>query len=58
MFENSRSESENSFNGDQTDSELRRMSLHRSSIAERRKIYENRSKSVQEEKPQSPVPLT
>lgn len=33
------------------------MSLNRNSIAERKRLYENRSKSVQEEKPQSPLPL-
>lgn len=59
MFESNRSESENSLNGeDKNESELRRLSANRSSIAERRRIYENRSMSVQEEKPQSPVPLT
>lgn len=59
VFENNRSESESSFNGDgdKTESELRRMSLNRNSIAERKRLYENRSKSVQEEKPQSPLPL-
>ncbi|XP_037026035.1 coronin-7 isoform X3 [Bradysia coprophila] len=59
VFENNRSESESSYNGDgdKTENELRRMSLNRNSIAERKRLYENRSKSVQEEKPQSPLPL-
>lgn len=43
---------------DKTDSELKRLSLNRSSIAERRRLYESRSESCKEEKPpQSPLPL-
>lgn len=59
LFEINHSESsENSTEGeDKPDAELRRFSSNRSSIAERRRLYENRSKSVQEEKPQSPVAL-
>uniref|UniRef100_T1H4Y8 Uncharacterized protein n=1 Tax=Megaselia scalaris TaxID=36166 RepID=T1H4Y8_MEGSC len=58
MFEMNHSESsENSTEGDdKTDAELRRFSAARSSIAERRRLYESRSMSYQEEKPQSPVP--
>ncbi|XP_065076428.1 coronin-7 isoform X2 [Ochlerotatus camptorhynchus] len=38
-------------------SQFERLSGQRTSIAERRRMYENRSQSVQEEKPASPVPL-
>ncbi|XP_055540923.1 coronin-7 isoform X3 [Wyeomyia smithii] len=37
--------------------QFERFSGQRTSIAERRRLYENRSQSVQEEKPASPVPL-
>ncbi|CAD7091004.1 unnamed protein product [Hermetia illucens] len=59
LFELNHSESsENSTEGeDKLDAELKRLTSARSSIAERRRLYENRSKSVQEDKPQSPVPL-
>ncbi|XP_054728049.1 coronin-7 isoform X1 [Anastrepha obliqua] len=59
IFEQTHSESsENSTEGDdKPDTELRRFSAARSSIAERRRLYENRSKSTVEEKSQSPVPL-
>ncbi|XP_017470182.1 PREDICTED: coronin-7 isoform X4 [Rhagoletis zephyria] len=59
IFEQTHSESsENSTEGDdKPDAELRRFSAARSSIAERRRLYESRSKSTVEEKSQSPVPL-
>lgn len=60
IFESNRSESENSLNGTDNNgepAELRRMSLNRCSIADRRKLYEGRSMSVQPEKPASPLPL-
>ncbi|XP_067641651.1 coronin-7 isoform X2 [Eurosta solidaginis] len=59
IFEQTHSESsENSTEGDdKPDAELRRFSAARSSIAERRRLYESRSKSQVEEKSQSPVPL-
>ncbi|XP_017054931.1 coronin-7 isoform X2 [Drosophila ficusphila] len=59
IFEQNSESSENSMegDGDRTDAEMRRLSSSRSSFAERRRIYENRSKSQVDEKPQSPVPL-
>uniref|UniRef100_A0A034VB74 Coronin n=1 Tax=Bactrocera dorsalis TaxID=27457 RepID=A0A034VB74_BACDO len=59
IFEQTHSESsENSTEGDdKPDAELRRFSAARNSIAERRRLYESRSKSTVEEKSQSPVPL-
>ncbi|XP_016948571.1 coronin-7 isoform X4 [Drosophila biarmipes] len=58
IFEQSSESSENSAEGeDRTDADLRRSCSSRSSFAERRRIYENRSKSQVDEKPQSPVPL-
>ncbi|XP_037938677.1 coronin-7 isoform X2 [Teleopsis dalmanni] len=60
IFEQNNSESsENSTEGeDKPDADLRRLSTTRSSIAERRRLYENRSKSTIEEKTMhSPVPL-
>ncbi|XP_023292446.2 coronin-7 isoform X3 [Lucilia cuprina] len=59
IFEQNHSESsENSTEGDdKPDSELRRFSPARSSIAERRRLYELHSKSTTEERSQSPVPL-
>ncbi|XP_017113241.1 coronin-7 isoform X4 [Drosophila elegans] len=58
IFEQNSESSENSTEGeDRTDADLRRFSSSRSSFAERRRIYENRSKSQVDEKPQSPVPL-
>lgn len=59
IFEQNNSESsENSMEGeDKTDAELRRLTASRNSIAERRRLYESRSKSTVEEKMQSPVPL-
>lgn len=59
IFELNHSESsENSTEGeDKNEVELRRNSPTRSSIADRRRLYENRSRSTQEEKIQSPAPL-
>ncbi|XP_017064744.1 coronin-7 isoform X3 [Drosophila eugracilis] len=58
IFEQNSESSENSTEGeDRTDADLRRSCSSRSSFAERRRIYENRSKSQVDEKPQSPVPL-
>lgn len=59
IFEQNHSESsENSTEGDdKPDSELRRFSPARNSIAERRRLYELHSKSTTEERSQSPVPL-
>lgn len=60
MFERNRSMSEiASIDEDRVDTELRRMSSNRCSIADRRKMYEGRSMSVQvvAEKPMSPLPL-
>ncbi|XP_021695077.1 coronin-7 isoform X3 [Aedes aegypti] len=52
-------ESEDQFDAAMEDkpSQFERLSGQRTSIAERRRMYENRSQSVQEEKPASPVPL-
>nr|XP_029711710.1 coronin-7-like isoform X1 [Aedes albopictus] len=52
-------ESEDQFDAsvDDKPSQFERLSGQRTSIAERRRMYENRSQSVQEEKPASPVPL-
>ncbi|XP_062539455.1 coronin-7 isoform X3 [Armigeres subalbatus] len=52
-------ESEDQFDaaGDDKPSQFERLSGQRTSIAERRRMYESRSQSVQEEKPASPVPL-
>lgn len=58
IFENARLESE-SVSNDSTDAEeLRRMSVNRSSIAERRRLYEARSNSsnIDDKPPQSPLP--
>ncbi|XP_068139744.1 coronin-7 isoform X1 [Drosophila tropicalis] len=58
IFEQNSESSENSTEGeDRTDADLRRLSSARSSIAERRRLYESRSKSQVDEKAQSPVPL-
>ncbi|KAL9880351.1 coronin-7 isoform X4 [Glossina fuscipes] len=59
IFEQNNSESsENSTEGDdKPDAELRRFSPSRNSIAERRRMYEMHSKSANEERSQSPVPL-
>ncbi|XP_075159287.1 coronin isoform X4 [Haematobia irritans] len=59
IFEQNHSESsENSTEGDdKAESELRRFSPARNSIAERRRLYELHSKSTTEERAQSPVPL-
>ncbi|XP_013109515.2 coronin-7 isoform X1 [Stomoxys calcitrans] len=59
VFEQNHSESsENSTEGDdKAESELRRFSPARNSIAERRRLYELHSKSTTEERAQSPVPL-
>ncbi|XP_058813557.1 coronin-7 isoform X3 [Topomyia yanbarensis] len=52
-------ESEDQFDAAADDkvNQFERLSGQRTSIAERRRIYENRSQSVQEEKAASPVPL-
>nr|XP_029721800.1 coronin-7 isoform X3 [Aedes albopictus] len=52
-------ESEDQFDAaaDDKPCQFERLSGQRTSIAERRRMYENRSQSVQEEKPASPVPL-
>lgn len=58
IFESSRSDSENA-NHDNVDAEeIRRLSLNRSSIAERRRLYESRSISgnADDKPPQSPLP--
>ncbi|XP_044316938.1 coronin-7 isoform X3 [Drosophila rhopaloa] len=58
IFEQNSESSETSMEGeDRTGADLQRLSTSRSSFAERRRIYENRSKSQVDEKPQSPVPL-
>ncbi|XP_064555411.1 coronin-7 isoform X1 [Drosophila montana] len=58
IFEQNSESSENSTEGeDRTDADLRRFSAVRSSIAERRRVYESRSKSQVDDKAQSPVPL-
>ncbi|XP_055597739.1 coronin-7 isoform X3 [Uranotaenia lowii] len=61
IFESKAStESEDQFDAAGTDdktNQFERLSGQRTSIAERRRLYENRSQSVQEEKPASPVPL-
>lgn len=58
IFEQNSESSENSTEGeDRTDADLRRFSAVRSSIAERRRVYESRSKSQVDEKAGSPVPL-
>ncbi|XP_030380973.1 coronin-7 isoform X1 [Scaptodrosophila lebanonensis] len=58
IFEQNSESSENSTEGeDRTDAELLRLSATRQSIAERRRLYESRSKSQVEEKSQSPVPI-
>ncbi|XP_034490878.1 coronin-7 isoform X1 [Drosophila innubila] len=58
IFEQNSESSENSTEGeDRTDADLLRFSAVRSSIAERRRVYESRSKSQVDEKAQSPVPL-
>uniref|UniRef100_A0A1Q3FJI9 Coronin n=1 Tax=Culex tarsalis TaxID=7177 RepID=A0A1Q3FJI9_CULTA len=52
-------ESEDQFDAalDDVSNQFERLSGQRTSIAERRRMYESRSQSVQEEKPASPVPL-
>lgn len=57
LFEGSRSESNSGDNEDTADVEICRMSANRNSIAERRRMYEARSNSITDEKPQSPLPL-
>ncbi|KRF80721.1 coronin-7 isoform X4 [Drosophila virilis] len=58
IFEQNSESSGNSTEGeDRTDADLRRFSAVRSSIAERRRVYESRSKSQVDDKAQSPVPL-
>lgn len=59
MFESGKSESVSAAHEGEDD-ELKRLSQNRSSIAERRRLYEARSVSgVPEEKvPQSPLPTT
>ncbi|XP_053691044.1 coronin-7 isoform X2 [Sabethes cyaneus] len=60
IFESKAStESEDQFDASSDDkvNQFERLSGQRTSIAERRRLYENRSQSVQEEKPASPVPL-
>ncbi|XP_039451591.1 coronin-7-like isoform X6 [Culex pipiens pallens] len=60
IFESKAStESEDQFDAalDDVSNQFERLSGQRTSIAERRRMYESRSQSVQEEKPASPVPL-
>ncbi|KPU77487.1 uncharacterized protein Dana_GF19341, isoform B [Drosophila ananassae] len=59
IFEQNSESSENSTESeDRADAaDLRRLSTARSSIADRRRLYESRSKSQVDEKAQSPVPL-
>lgn len=40
---------------DSVDADLKRMSAHRSSIAERRRMYESSAKGSEEKPPQSPI---
>lgn len=56
LFELNKKESEDSDTVDEKDN-FERFSSSRNSIAERRRLYENRSQSVQEEKAASPQPL-
>lgn len=58
IFENARSESENASHDSTDAEELRRLTLNRSSIAERRRLYESRtiSGATEEKPPQSPLP--
>lgn len=58
MFEHACSEGGASVT-DNGDAELKRLSANRSSIAERRRMYESRSISgnAEEKPPQSPLPL-
>lgn len=61
IFENARAESGNSSHDSVDADELSRLSLNRSSIAERRRMYEARSISssgTEEKPPQSPLPVT
>lgn len=59
IFENALLESENASHENADAEELRRLSQNRSSIAERRRLYEARSTSSNgdEKPPQSPLPL-
>lgn len=50
-------EADDTFESQEDKSSFDRLSAQRSSIAERRRIYEKRSQSVQDEKPASPTPL-
>lgn len=57
MFELNNRESDETFDTiDERDSMFDRSNANRNSIAERRRMYESRSQSVQEEK-SSPTPL-
>lgn len=59
MFENALLESENASHDSADAEELRRLTLNRSSIAERRRLYESRSNTnIEEKPPQSPLPIT
>lgn len=59
IFENVLLESETTSHDSTDAEELRRLASNRSSIAERRRLYEARSISNTEEKPpQSPLPVT
>ncbi|XP_055297269.1 coronin-7 isoform X11 [Sitodiplosis mosellana] len=60
IFENARSESEIASHDSTDAEELRRLTLNRSSIAERRRLYEARSVSTnnaEDKPPQSPLPV-
>lgn len=59
IFENALLESENTSHDSTDAEELRRLTLNRSSIAERRRLYESRSISnnAEEKPPQSPLPM-
>lgn len=57
IFETTRSDSENGSHDNVDADEIRRLSMNRSSIAERRRLYESRTMSMTEDKPpQSPLP--
>lgn len=55
IFENARSDSENGSQDNVDAEEIRRLSMNRSSIAERRRLYESRT-MTDEKPPQSPLP--
>lgn len=55
IFENTRLDSENGSNDNVDAEDIRRLTMNRSSIAERRRLYESRA-MTEEKPPQSPLP--